>query len=174
MTTRYALLRSFGTLSVAGLMFTAGCESLGLGGDMESDNDRDRVSDRAEDRDRTASRERAQDRRERARDRDLDRDLDLGRRGDAAAEGVNSLPQGARKVRESEAGQRVRYRADRDGRVFAIDMEADRVVYSGPVRRDDLLVLDPSDDRAELNDRPVVATARLSGTHRHALYFLAD
>lgn len=157
MTTRHALLRSVGALSVAGLMFTGGCEALGLGGDAETnrDRDRDRTSDRARDR-------------ERAQDRDLDR------RSDDAADGVSSLPGGARMVQEARPGDRVRYRAERDGRVFALDVDAARVVYAGPVRRDDLLVLDPAAGRVDLNDRPVTATTPLSGSHGHALYFLPD
>ena len=161
MTTRHVLARTFGALCITGVVLTAGCESLGFGGDKERDLDRDRASDRRQERERAPERQ-----------GDSDTDRGVSRRGDA--DGVASLPQDARKVRDVGAGERIRFKADGDGRVFAVDVSENRVVYAGAVRRDDQLVLNPSIGRAELNGRPITMADPLSKTHGHALYFLND
>ncbi len=150
MTIRRRLLRSFGALAVASSVFSLplGCESLGLGNKGNGDN--------------------------KDADRTRDRDPDRPQAGDGARPGRASIPPDARKVREGAAGERVAYRADRDGRVYALDVDDDRVVYGGPLRRDDELALDPAGDRADLNGRPAVTATRLGASHKHNLYFQPD
>jgi hypothetical protein len=161
MKTRHAFLRTLGAISIAGVMLTAGCESLGFGGDnKQTDIDRQRASEPRRER-------------ERAAERRADHDADGAARR-AAPDGISSLPPDARKVSESRVGDLVRYRAEEHGRVFVQDMRSERIVYAARVRPNDLLVLEPSTGRASVNDRAVTVTSPLSDAHAHAVYFQND
>lgn len=153
MTTRRALLRAAVPLSIFGMLSAAGCETLGLS--KRNDDRRDDRIDRSDRADRS--------------DRD---DRDRARpAGDSMSPGRRSIPQTARKVREGGRGERLTYRADRDGRLFAYDADSDRVVYTGSIRRDEEFVLDPAADRADISGKSVNTTARLSASDKYNLYF---
>jgi hypothetical protein len=149
----------FGAISIAGVMPMAGCESLGFGDTKQTDLERQRASE---------------ERRERERVPERPTDRDVNGPGHAARDGPSALPQDAHKVGESDVAEGLRYRAEGHGRVYVCDVDANRVVYAGRVRPDDLLVLDPLTGLASVNRRPVAVTSPLSDAHSYTVYFQKD
>jgi hypothetical protein len=138
-------------LTVAGSVFSLGCEAL----IFAVGNDHARGA-------------------EHGRGRDYGSGAYTGNRlGDVNGVGRSSIPEGAGKVWEGTSSEQVTYGADRDGQLYVLDLNSDRVVYRGAVRRDDQLVLDLAAGRADLNGRPMAST-RLVASHTYSVFFRPD
>src|SRR5262245_35523954 len=55
----------------------------------------------------------------------------------------------------AEGNGKLAYRAPDDGKVFIFDRNDNRVIYSGDVARDQLVMVDPDTDRITVADRVV-------------------
>jgi hypothetical protein len=64
----------------------------------------------------------------------------------------------------------VSYRAAEDGRIYVYNRDTNNLVYSGEVRRGELLVLDTVGDRVLVDNRPVVERVNLDGGNRYQIY----
>lgn len=72
---------------------------------------------------------------------------------------------------EVSAGRgNVTYRAADDGRVFVYNQNTGDMVYSGELRRGELLLLDTNGDRVLVDNRPVVERVNLDGGHRFQIF----
>jgi hypothetical protein len=107
-----------------------------------------------------------------SRERISDRDRPLAER-DLELRGLAEIPRDAKRVDEGRTGDRVRYTALNDGRVFLYDEADDRVVYSGKVYRDEAFVADPEADMLSVNGKRL-ADVNLRAGHAYRLYFLRD
>jgi hypothetical protein len=65
------------------------------------------------------------------------------------------------------------YRAPDDGKIWVVEGENDRVLYTGRVRRGDEFQLQPARNRAYLNDRQVV-DKDVKSDSGHRIYFESD
>ena len=157
----------FAALSVTALG-TIGCEEMGgSGSSSRRDRDDDRISDRYDRRDDGLRRD----------DPDGDvisRDPDGRRRGDTLdrSSGMRDIPRDAVKVEEG-VGDRLRYEADRDGRIYVYDEDDDRVVYSGKVYRGEDFVVDPDADVLSVDGKRL-GDVNLRAKHRYRVYFMRD
>jgi len=106
-----------------------------------------------------------------SRDRVSDRDRLSDR--DVALRGLDEIPRDAKRVDEATSGDRVRYTALNDGRVYLYDEVDDHVVYSGKVYRDESFVADPQRDMLSVNGKRL-ADVNLRAGHPYRLYFLRD
>ena len=163
------MLRQFTLLAALSVtaIGTIGCEETDRSSSSSRrDRDDDRISDRYDRRD------------DDLRRGDLDDDVigrDPDRRRDDTLErssGMRDIPRDAVKVEEG-VGDRLRYEADRDGRVFLYDQDDDRVVYSGNVYRGEDLVVDPDNDVLSVNGKRL-GDVNLRTKHRYRLYFMRD
>jgi hypothetical protein len=82
--------------------------------------------------------------------------------------GYGKIPGDAERV-ASGAGT-VRFRTERDGFVWVGDDESRRELLLHPVKRGDLIELDPRADQVKINGK-VVYTENLESKHRHSIYF---
>lgn len=64
----------------------------------------------------------------------------------------------------------VSYRAAEDGRVYVYNQNTNDLVYSGEIRRGELLLLDTRGDRVLVDNRPVVERVDLDGANRYKVY----
>jgi hypothetical protein len=140
-------------------VFAIGCEDTDKTID---DRDRDGIADKYDRRPDRATRRDADVPLDRRHDDLRDRDL----------RGMAEVPRDARRVDLGD-GPRVTYHADRSGRVYLYDVDADRVIYSDNVRRGDEVVADPDRGSLELNDRRL-SDVTLPERHAYRLYFLPD
>lgn len=136
-----------------GLALTAGCESLGLGGDTENNNDgsvpprRDRVSQKDRDRggyDGTAMKYPA--------------DFDHG------------IPSGAHLAREIDTNGSVSYKAPHEAKLYMYDVDARRVIWSGVVRDGERFRFDSRDGKASVGDQSIMNNRDLNPDHQYRLY----
>jgi hypothetical protein len=86
--------------------------------------------------------------------------------------GLNEIPRDARRV-DLGSGPRLTYHADKAGRVYLYDRDADRVVYSEKVRRGDEVLVDPDRNLIQLNGRDLRDTD-IPARHLYEMYYLAD
>ena len=160
---RWMLLPLLALMCVGGV----GCES--DNDDRDRDRDRDRLSRR--------ERERLRDRDDRviSRSPDVDRDadvvVDVDRRD--PDRGFDMIPRRAVRIRVIEGNQEVTYTPDRDGTIYVYDVEADEVVYDGRVRRGEVFLIDPDDNKATIDGRTVLRED-LKSSHRFRIYFAVD
>jgi hypothetical protein len=141
-----------------GLALSAGCETLGLGGDESSSDETISRDDRVS-RDDRIGRERTN--RDRAGfEMKYPNDFDHG------------VPDRARLVRELEEDSYVTYKTPHDGRLYVYDVDDRKVIYQGEMRDGEAFTVDLRDDRASLAGRAV--NARLNRDHRYRLYFVED
>jgi hypothetical protein len=94
------------------------------------------------------------------------------KRDDSTGGSVSSkkLPQDARRVAEATGGRLV-HRPLRDGNVFVVDGETEKVIYSGPVRGGANVVVDPAANAVTVNDQQVKPSVALQPRHTYRLYF---
>jgi hypothetical protein len=153
--TEVMMLKKTLPILLLGFAMTAGCETLGLGGDEDTTSSDDRVS-----RDDRISREGDPSGRNRP-------GFEMRYPGDFD----NGVPTGARLVREAD-GERVRYKTPHDGRLYIYDVDDRRVAHQEEMRDGDQFIFDARDERATMNDRNV--NARINRDHRYRLYFVED
>lgn len=81
-----------------------------------------------------------------------------------------TIPRDATRVAENAHGRLV-HRAQRPGTVWVQDATTNMVIYSGQVRADSNIVVDPKADALTINDQQVTHAPRLDPSHRYRLYF---
>jgi len=137
-----------------GLALTAGCESLGLGGnddskDSDTSNRDDRISH-----DRGTARNRDHTSYEMKYPADFD----------------NGVPSGARLVREAN-GRDVQYKTPHDGKLYVYDVDSKRVAWSGFMRDGERFTFDSRNGRARIGDQDIM-NRDLNADHQYRLYFV--
>ena len=90
--------------------------------------------------------------------------------GSSAAASGKSVPNDARRVAEG-SGTKLIHRALRPGTIWVQDATAGAVVYTGQVRADSNVVVDPEADVVAINDMEVRHSPKLNPDHRYRLYF---
>jgi len=139
-----------------GLTLTAGCETLGLGGDDDKDSS-----------DKTTRDDRISHDRGTARDRG-------GYDGAVMkypADFDHGIPTGARLAREIDTNGGVSYKAAHDGKLYLYDVDARRVMWSGFIRDGERFSIDSRDGRASVENQSVL-NRDLSPDHQYRLYFV--
>lgn len=81
------------------------------------------------------------------------------------------VPQDARRVSEA-TGSRLIHRPLREGMVYVVDGETNKVIYSGPVRANANVVVDPAANAITVNDQQVKDHTRLETGRTYRLFFL--
>jgi hypothetical protein len=146
------LKRTLPALLLGLALATAGCESLGLGGDRDNNND-DTLPPRH---DKISTRDRG--------------DYD-GTTMKYPADFDNGIPTGARLAREIDTNGGVGYKAAHDGKLYLYDVDSKRVTWSGSVRDGERFNIDSHDGRATVNNQSVL-DRDLNPDHRYRLYFV--
>ena len=82
------------------------------------------------------------------------------------------VPRDARRVSEA-TGSRLIHRPLREGTIYVTDADSNKVLYSGPVRANANVVVDPAANAITVNDQQVKSGARLETGRTYRLYFLA-
>jgi len=93
---------------------------------------------------------------------------DDGQGGSVSAS--DKLPSDARRVAEA-TGNRIIHRPLREGTVYVVDGETNKILYKGPVRASSNVVIDPAANAITVNDQQVKPSARLQPNHTYRLYF---
>lgn len=83
------------------------------------------------------------------------------------------IPQDARRIAEA-TGTRLVHRPLRDGTIYVQDKTSGAVVYSGPVRGYDNVVVDPRADAVTVNDTQVKHAPKLQTGHTYRLFFVTQ
>lgn len=78
------------------------------------------------------------------------------------------VPRNADIVRDGT--DKLKWTADLDGDVYVYDTSEDRIVYTGPIRRNQELVVAPGDDKIYIEQK-VVYNEDLRRSARHQIYF---
>jgi hypothetical protein len=81
------------------------------------------------------------------------------------------LPRDADLVREGV--ERVRWTADLNGEVYVYDVQAERIDYTGSIRRNQEIVVEPGSDRVLIDGR-VVQQANLNRNNQHQIFFARE
>ena len=97
-----------------------------------------------------------------------------GTQARTGSSGGSRVPQDARRVAEAQNGLRLIHRPLRDGTIYVQDAATGKVIYSGRVRANANVVVDPAADAITVNDQQVKTKDRTKldprGTYR--LYFV--
>ena len=100
---------------------------------------------------------------------------DSGAKRDDGSGGTAShpakVPEDARRVAEA-TDTRVIHRLLREGTIYVVDGESNKVLYSGPVRAGANVVVDPAANAITINDQQVKPKTNLQPRHTYRLYFL--
>jgi hypothetical protein len=83
---------------------------------------------------------------------------------------AKSVPTDARRVADS-SGSRLIHRPLRAGTIYVQDVDTGQLVYSGRVRADSNVVVDPAANAVTVNDQQVKADRKLDPSHKYRLYF---
>jgi hypothetical protein len=134
-----------------GLALTAGCETLGLGGDSSDDSSTTR--------DDRISRDRTDRNRDGVDEMKYPSDFDHG------------IPMGARLAREIDTNSGVNYKAAHDGKLYVYDVNSKRVVWSGFIRDGERFNIDTHEGRATIDGQSVL-NRDLDRDHNYRLYFV--
>ena len=81
------------------------------------------------------------------------------------------VPEDARRVSEA-TGSRLIHRPLREGTIYVVDGQTNKVIYSGPVRANANVVVDPAANAITVNDQEVKGTPRLEPGRTYRLFFL--
>ena len=81
------------------------------------------------------------------------------------------VPSDARRV-DATTGTPRPFRTLRDGTIYVQDKGTGRVVYHGPVRAYDNVVIDPKANAVTVNDQQVVNDPKLDPHHTYLLFFV--
>jgi hypothetical protein len=81
------------------------------------------------------------------------------------------IPDNARQIARA-SGTRIVHRTLRDGTIYVQDKNTGRVVYRGPVRSNDNVVVDPKANAVAVNDNQVERDPKLDAHHTYVLYFV--
>jgi len=99
---------------------------------------------------------------------------DAGTKRDDSSGGVAShpakVPEDARRVAEA-TGSRLIHRTLREGTVYVVDGESNKVLYSGPVRAGANVVVDPAANAITVNDQQVKPSVKLEPRHTYRIYY---
>jgi hypothetical protein len=98
---------------------------------------------------------------------------DASKRDDTTGGSASSskkLPQDARRVAEATGGRLI-HRPLREGTVYVVDGSNEKVIYSGPVRANSNVVVDPAANAITVNDQQVKPSVRLETGRTYRLYF---
>ena len=82
--------------------------------------------------------------------------------------GKGTIPSGAHQV-ESGRGE-IRYIAERDGTVWVYDAATDKMVFTGPIRDQERIVVNPDTNQITVNGR-TVSEQPLIRDHKYRIYF---
>jgi hypothetical protein len=93
---------------------------------------------------------------------------DDGQGGSVSAS--DRVPSDARRVAEA-SGSRLIHRPLREGTIYVVDGENNKVLYKGAVRASSNVVIDPAANAITVNDQQVKPTSRLQPNHTYRLYF---
>ncbi|HWB53306.1 MAG TPA: hypothetical protein VG722_03910 [Tepidisphaeraceae bacterium] len=85
-----------------------------------------------------------------------------------ASNGHNDIPASARMLNDAHGS--ITVTAPERGTVYVYDKTDNELVYSGKVRRDDVIHLNEHSGNIDINDRKVAGKA-LIGDHEHEVYF---
>jgi hypothetical protein len=140
-----------------GLTLTAGCETLGLGGDDNKDKDSDRTT-----RDDRISHDHGTAR---------DRGSYDGTVMKYPADFDHGIPTGAHLAREIDTNGGVSYKAAHDGKLYLYDVDSKRVMWSGTIRDGERFSMDSRDGRASVGNQSVL-NRDLNPDHQYRLYFV--
>ena len=81
--------------------------------------------------------------------------------------GRDAVPRDADRLASGEGSMTAR--ATHDGTAYVLDETDNKVVWTGPVRRDDEIVIDPADNRIRVGGDTVKEKA-LAREHRYIIY----
>ena len=87
----------------------------------------------------------------------------------ASAEGSRAVPEGARFI--SQSSSRLTHRVLRDGTIYIVDGETNKVMYSGPVKSGANIVVDPAASAVTVNDQQVKVRGTVEPRHNYKLYY---
>lgn len=90
--------------------------------------------------------------------------------GQIGSSGGSKVPTDARRVSEA-TGSRLVHRPLREGTIYVVDGENDRILFKGPVRANSNVVVDPAANAITVNDQQVKPGAKLEPRHTYRLYF---
>ena len=108
---------------------------------------------------------------------------DDGTQARTGSSGGSKVPGNARRVAEAGNGARLIHRPLREGTVYVVEVqrgenrsgesrEKNKVVYSGPVRANANVVVDPGANAVTVNDQQVKANTKLDPRGTYRLYFV--
>jgi hypothetical protein len=146
------LKRTLPALLLGLALTTVGCESLGLGGDRDNNNDdtlpprHDKISTR-------------------------DRGGYDGTVMKYPADFDHGIPTGARLAREIDTNGGVNYKAAHDGKLYLYDVDTKRVMWSGNIRDGERFSIDSRDGRASVENQSVL-NRDINPDHQYRLYFV--
>ena len=87
--------------------------------------------------------------------------------GGCTGRGVQAIPPDAERVAAGEG--EIEYESGKAGDIYVFDETDNKLVYSGQIRRDERLEVDPDEDVITINGRTVVERP-LSENHRYRVY----
>lgn len=90
--------------------------------------------------------------------------------GQVGSTGGSKVPPEARRVSEA-TGSRLIHRPLREGTIYVVDGENDKILFKGPVRANSNVVVDPAANAITVNDQQVKSGATLEPRHTYRLYF---
>src|SRR3954471_13958888 len=80
--------------------------------------------------------------------------------------GSNAIPAQAEKLTSGRGGDMIQARAPHNGKMYVLDESDNKLVWSGKVRSDDRVTVDPSGGAVKLNG-DTVSDARLDRDHKY-------
>jgi hypothetical protein len=99
-------------------------------------------------------------------------DDDDDNRDSAQVESRSDLPDNADRVVQGSKGEDINWRATRDGTVYLMDRDSNKVIYSGSIRDGHPLEVDAS--AGEIKNNNLVVNRQVKENRRYNLYFLPD
>lgn len=79
----------------------------------------------------------------------------------------------AHALMAAEGDERLAYNPSEDGTVYVYDVTDEKLVYSGDVKQDQIVVVDPGDNRVSVDER-TVSEQDMDAGNVHRIFFAAD